>query len=222
MHVRDVMSTEVISVMPDTPLKTVARLLVEHRISGLPVVDAGGEVVGVVSEADFLVKERGQELDRHPWISMLVGDHDRARRDSDRVAAQTAREAMTRPALTVAADATLAEAARKMAQRRINRLPVVADGKLVGIVTRADIVKIYAQTDEELRDRVAHAIRAVDGLRLVSVVDGVVTLSGTLQSQALATTVRSLVEQVDGVMAVNDADVAWHPEREAMGSPRVG
>jgi CBS domain-containing protein len=99
-----------------------------------------------------------------------------------------------------------------MVQGSINRLPVVDDGRLVGIISRADIVRVFARTDEEIRDQVAFALRAVDGLMVADVRDGVVRLSGTVASEALALTIRSIVQQLDGVVAVDDQDLTWREQ----------
>ena len=150
MTVRDVMSHKVVSVGTRAPLPDVARLLVEHRISGLPVVDDDGAVVGVVSEADFLVKEQGPEaVHRGPFARFLAGSR-ASRRRLAKLAATTAGEAMTSPAVTIEPYRSISEAATRMASRGINRLPVVDGETLVGIVTRADLVRAYTRTDEEL------------------------------------------------------------------------
>jgi CBS domain-containing protein len=216
MKVRDVMTSTVFVVRPGTPLKQVAALLVEKRISGVPVVDEDGSVLGVVSEADFLSKEavgRSAPAQRS-WFEVLIGGRDLKRAELDRIAARSASEAMTEPAKTIGPDETLHRAAQLMVQGSINRLPVVDDGRLVGIISRADIVRVFARTDEEIRDLVAFALRAVDGLMVADVEDGVVRLSGTVASEPLALTIRSIVQQLDGVVAVDDRDLTWREQPE--------
>jgi CBS domain-containing protein len=210
MLVRDIMTTPVVTVRPETPLKEVARLLVEHRISGVPVVDDEGRVVGVVSEADFLAREAGEAKPARHSLWWFV--HPSGSRRSTRLQATVAGEAMTTPAVTIGPDRPLAEAAALMIHRNVNRLPVVKGGRLIGILTRADIVRAFARTDEELYDVVRDSVRAVDGLRVVAVRNGVVTLAGTVRHEALARTARSLVERIDGVVAVDDHELAWEPE----------
>lgn len=217
MKVRDMMTRGVLSVSPETPLKQVAALLVERRISGLPVVDASGRVVGVVSEADFLVKE-GAEREappRRPWIEIFASDRER-HADVERVAAKSAKEAMTSPPITIGPDEPLRRAARVMSRRAVNRLPVVEDDRLVGIITRADIVRVFARSDDELLGQASFALRAVDGLTVVGVRDGVVELSGTVQSEGLVKIIRSVVEHLDGVVAVDDRNVTWVREPQAV------
>jgi signal-transduction protein with cAMP-binding, CBS, and nucleotidyltransferase domain len=121
---------------------------------------------------------------------------------------------MTEPARTIGPDETLHRAAQLMVHGSINRLPVVDDGRLVGIISRADIVRVFARTDEEIRDQVAFALRAVDGLMVADVKDGVVRLSGTVASEPLALTIRSIVQQLDGVFAVDDRDLTWREQAE--------
>jgi predicted transcriptional regulator len=119
---------------------------------------------------------------------------------------------MTEPARTIGPDETLHRAAQLMVQGSINRLPVVDHGRLVGIISRADIVRVFAKSDEELKEQVAFALRAVDGLMVADVRDGVVRLSGTVASEALALTIRSIVQQLDGVVAVDDRDLTWREQ----------
>jgi len=195
MYVRDLMTTDVVTVRSDMPLKEVAKLLLERRISGVPVVDDDGALLGVVSEADFLRKEAGDPVQRRrPGLRWLV--HDR-HAEEDRLA------------ITIEADRPLSEAARRMTEGRIKRLAVVEDGRLVGILTRTDIVRAYARTDDELFTAVSDAIRAVDGLRLVSVDEGVAKLAGTVASASLARSIFDVVRGIDGIVAVDDRDVSW-------------
>jgi CBS domain-containing protein len=212
MKVRDAMTTDVASVSGETPLKEVAELLITRRISGVPVVDEQGALRGVVSEADFVTKEAGAEGDRRSWLHWLVGREPEHRRAV--LEARTAGEAMTTPAITIDADRPLSEAAHRMAQHQVNRLPVVEDGRLVGIVTRADVVRAYARTDADLERLAAAAIRAVDGVRVDDVREGVVAVSGTAPSQAVAATVRQMIQHIDGVVAIDDSQVTWIPTEE--------
>jgi CBS domain-containing protein len=210
MNVSDLMTTDVVVAHPETPLKEVARLLIEHRISGMPVVDQDDHVLGVVSEADLLVKEAGshEEMRRTP-LRWLLGRDRQQEAELQRINAVTAGAAMTTPAATIEADLPLSTAARRMTDDRINRLPVVRDGCLVGIISRADIVRAYARTDDDLFVAAQFAVRGVDGLRVVSVTDGVVTLAGTVSHSAVAATARTVVAEIDGMVGVDVRAVEW-------------
>jgi CBS domain-containing protein len=214
MTVRDVMTTSVISVPEGTPLKDVARTLIDNGISGVPVCDAGGRVVGVVSEADFLMKESGPgALPRRPF-ARLLGDSRSTRSWRSKLDATTATEAMTAPAITVSPRETIAAAARLMTDKGINRLVVVDDDERpVGIVSRADLVRAYVRSDEELaatiREDILLRILWLDPAGFtVKVRDGVATITGHVERRSTAEMVESSVRMVPGIARV-DADVAW-------------
>jgi CBS domain-containing protein len=214
MTVRDVMTTSVISVPEGTPLKDVARTLIDNGISGVPVCDGAGRVVGVVSEADFLMKESGPgALPRRP-LARLLGDSRATRSWRSKLDATTATEAMTAPAITVSPRETIAAAARLMTDRGINRLVVVDDeGRPVGIVSRADLVRAYVRSDEELaatiREDILLRILWLDPAGFtVKVRDGVATITGHVERRSTAEMVESSVRMVPGIARV-DADVAW-------------
>jgi len=154
------MTRDVITVSPETPLKEAAELLARHQVSGLPVVDEA-KVVGVVSEADIVARSTGSRESRS-----LIREFLTSRKHQPDVGATRAGEAMTSPPLTIAPQRPVAEAARVMIERKVNRLPVVGDSGLVGIVTRADLVRAYVRPDEELereiREDVAGRALAID------------------------------------------------------------
>ena len=211
MKVEDLMSREVVTVAPETPLKDVATLLVEQRISGVPVVDHDREVVGVVSEADILIKERGPRPRHGGLLGWLL---DGGVPDDERLAARTARGAMTRPAITVGARASVAEAARLMTENGIKRLPVVSSNDiLVGIVTRADLVRAFARSDEEIlreiREDVVRQTLWIEGAGPnVRVNRGDVTLAGELERRSEVELLERLVARVPGVVSVLSR-VSW-------------
>lgn len=205
MKIQEIMSTEVETVSPETSLKRVAEILSSRGISGVPVVDDQKIVLGVVSEADILFKERGPStragilswlLDSYRWQGHL------------KLEARTAREAMTSPAIVIDPQRPVADAAHVMLAKRVNRLPVVAGGKLVGIVTRADIVRAFARSDEsiaaEIREYVegrASWVRFPETIE-VAVADGVVRLDGTVDRTADAELVGAFAAGVPGVVDV--------------------
>lgn len=147
MRIEQVMRRPVATVTVETSLKEVAAILTSRRISGLPVCDADGRVVGVVSEADILRKEEGVAPAQGSLFDRLIGRSDRY---VEKMSARTAGEAMTSPAITIDAGQEVAEAARLMIEMGVNRLPVMKAGELVGIVTRADLVRAFNRSDEEI------------------------------------------------------------------------
>ncbi|MFF0204286.1 CBS domain-containing protein [Streptomyces sp. NPDC005017] len=202
--VNDVMTQTVVSVGREAPFKDVVGVMGQWRVSALPVVEGEGRVVGVVSEADLLPKEEFRDSDPARF--------DQLRRLSDlaKAGAVTAGELMTSPAVTVRADATLAQAARVMARHRVKRLPVVdAHGVLEGVVSRADLLKVFLRADEEIADEVrrevvSHLFPAPPEPVLVDVTDGVVTLTGRVRDTSLVPVAARLVRAVEGVV-----DVRW-------------
>jgi CBS domain-containing protein len=213
MQVRDLMSREVVTVGPEASLRDVARIMVDKGISGLPVVDAG-EVVGVISEADILYREGGEEPGSRFTGSLAWFEDSRPSGTAVKVRAQTVGEAMTSPAVTVAPWLPIAEAARLMLARGINRLPVVKDeDQLVGIVTRADLVRAFTRTDEEIAaeikgDLLERALWLDPGAVKVAVDGGHVTLKGTVPRKSDATVIDRLVERMPGVLSV-DSSLHW-------------
>ncbi len=213
MKVRDVMTHSVLSVRREAPLKEVALVLVDHRISGVPVVDVDGAVLGVVSEADLLMKEQGADAVRHRPLARFLGESRESRSQLAKLAAVTAGEAMTAPAVTIESGRRISEAAALMIARRVNRLPVVDDGRLVGIVTRADLVRAYVRSDDELartiREDVLLRILWLDpSVFTVVVKDGVASISGRVERRSTAEMVERAVSMVPGIMDVH-ADVTW-------------
>ena len=213
LKVRDVMARSVVTVDRATPLKDVAGLLVDRRISGVPVLDSDGSVVGVVSEADLLVKEQGPEAIRHRRMARIFGDSSESRAQLAKLAAVTAGEAMTAPAVTIESGRPISEAAALMTARKVNRLPVVDDGRLVGIVTRADLVRAYVRSDHELtetiREEVLLRILWLDPRSFtVTVTDGVASIRGHVQRKSTAEMIVPTVSMVPGIIDVR-ADVTW-------------
>lgn len=208
MRVSELMTREVVTVHPEMPLREAAALLADRRISGAPVVDETGRVVGVLSEADIVAKAGGPKRGHRVLGWLLESDLDL----EDKIAARTVGEAMSTPPITIQPQQRVHEAARLMASESINRLPVVSDeGKLVGIVTRADVVRAFARSDAEIAREIEEEIlrRTLwlePGSVTVSVADGVVTLQGQVESEADAELLPVFVSRVPGVVEVR-ADV---------------
>jgi CBS domain-containing protein len=210
-RVEDVMTTEVIAVDPSTSFKELVNLLAAYRVSALPVVDAERRPVGIVSEGDLLLKEALP-------AGVGVGGAEEAKA-SGRVAA----DLMTTPVVSVGPLAGLAEAARLARAHGVKRLPVVdADGRLVGIVSRGDLLKVFLRGDAQIRTEIVRDVLcgtlAIDPSRLVvEVRDGIVTLGGTVEWRAAVPLVVRLAGAVDGVVCVEDR-LGWEDDA-APGGP---
>jgi CBS-domain-containing membrane protein len=202
--VSDVMTTEVVTVGVGTGYKEIADLLVARAISAVPVIDSERRVLGIVSEADLLAKLYHADGHRgHPLLSR------RGRSDAAKAAGDTAGELMTSPAATIGEGATVSRAARLMEAARVKRLPVVdADGRLVGVVSRRDLVRLYARPDHAIGDGVRDVLRAlwIDLTRIeVGVRDGLVTLTGTVDRRSTVAIAVRFTQAVPGVVDVVNA-----------------
>ncbi|MCI3278247.1 CBS domain-containing protein [Streptomyces cylindrosporus] len=192
--VSDVMTHTVVAVGSEAPFKEIVELLDQWKVSALPVLAGEGRVVGVVSEADLLAKEEFRDTD----------EGDPAERK--KAGAVTAGELMSAPAVTVHADASLAEAARIMARRHVKRLPVVDTvGLLQGVVSRSDLLKVFLRDDEEIAGEIRHSVLGqlpVTTPLTVSVEEGVVTLGGSLPDRMLVPVVARAIRAVEGVVDI--------------------
>lgn len=209
MNVSELMKTDVVTAAPEQSLKDVAHTLVEHGISGMPVCEEEWRVVGVISEGDILYKEGGRIERRHGPLARLIEGS--ASTMMTKAQARTVREAMTTPAITIAPSRPAAAAARLMVEKGVNRLPVVTrDGRLVGIVTRADLVRAFARSDEEIaaeiREDVLKRLLWVEPQTItVAVRDGEVELTGELATSTDAEILAKLVEKIPGVLSVRSS-----------------
>jgi CBS domain-containing protein len=194
MKIKDLMTSDVITVSPEASLKDVAGLLAEYRISGLPVVDEAGTVAGVISEADILSKEIGKKQD-----ALIV------------------EEAMTTPARTIGPERTAADAAKRMLDEKVNRFPVVdGDGRLLGIVTRADLVRAFVRSDEAIATEIREDVilktlwiapEALD----ISVREGAVRIGGSVESKSDAKLIEAFARRVPGTVSV-ESNLTWLEE----------
>jgi CBS domain-containing protein len=208
------MTEKVLTIGPEAPVKDVAKILIANGISGLPVCDIEGRVLGVVSEGDILYKEHDPREGRIGGPLGWIVDGAPNNASFVKAKALTARKAMTSPAITIAPYESAADAAQIMCERRVNRLPVVKDGVLVGIVTRADLVRAFTRTDteleRELKEDVLERTLWIDaGTVEVAVQDGVAALSGRLNTRTDVELLNRLVARVPGIVAVESA-VGWN------------
>jgi CBS domain-containing protein len=204
MKVSDIMTTNVFTVPVDMPLKQVATRMLEYGISGLPVVDEEQSVVGVLSETDILFKERTAPK-RDGLVDWLM--HYGEDPPAAKLNARTAGQAMTSPAVTITPRRSVADAAELMLEVGIDRLPVVDAGQLVGIVTRADLVRAFTRGDEEIeleirRDVLLAKLWLEPGEVKVQVKDGYVTLEGRIDDEGVAEQILNCTQRVPGVVSV--------------------
>jgi CBS domain-containing protein len=211
MRIQDIMTRDVVTVRPDATLKEAARLLVCRRISGMPVVDDGGQLVGVLSEGDLLFKQRG-EPGRDGVLAWLVHRGNGA--EHAKLDARLVEEAMTSPAITIDAGWSLTAAAERMLRDGVNRLPVVRGDRLVGIVTRADIVRAFARSDAEIEQDIREQLNLYRALwngssRLdARVAGGAIVLTGSLRLRSEAEILPKVVAKVPGVVEVA-SELTW-------------
>jgi CBS domain-containing protein len=201
MKVHQIMTPDPITVGPTTSLQDAAAVLVERGISGLPVVD-GGQLVGVFSERDLMFKQKGRP-EVSPWLAWLTSPI--AAADRPKLEAKSVGAAMTSPAITVEPWESVATAASRMLDCGVSRLPVVKGGELVGIVTRADLVRAFVRTDAEIAQEIKEEVvgralwlddRTVD----VTVENGEVTVTGEVPFDREV--MERLVARVPGVVSV--------------------
>jgi CBS domain-containing protein len=224
MNAGEVMSRNPITVPAATGLAEALRLMLEHGVSGLPVVDDKAGLVGILTEGDLLRRaEIGTEEKRSRWIELLTMPG-RLAGDYVRTHARHVGEVMTREVVSVAEDTPLAEVVRLMERHRIKRVPVVRDGALVGIVSRADLLRALARLldeapagpagDEAIRRDVLAELEkapwAPRGLG-VTVADGVVALDGVILDEKTRAALRVAAENVPGVKGVVDRLVWVEP-----------
>ena len=222
MNVAEIMSRNPLRVSPQTTIIDAAQLMLRHRISGLPVTDEDGAMLGIVTEGDLLRRaEIGTERRRARWLAFLLGPG-RLAEDYVDANARKVGELMTSDLATVSPADNLAEVVRLMEKRHVKRVPVVADGKLVGIVSRADLVRALLDkltrntlpqgpdivSDQAISDRIREILnREPWGPRFsvdVIVEDGTVELHGTVTDERERAAVTVAAENVPGVKAVHD------------------
>ncbi len=215
--VADVMTARVHVASPSTPFKMLVRLIEENRISAVPIVDAQGSPIGIVSESDLLLKEN---VDPISPLDLL-----RQRKQREKADGVVAADLMTSPVVTVSTDMPIAQAARVMRERNVRRL-VVVDTRLriAGIVSRSDLLKVFLRTDEDLRDEVLHKLlpavvpTEASGID-VDVESNVITLTGRVDRRTDVEILYRLARDVDGVVnVVNRLSFRWDDVKRHAGA----
>jgi CBS domain-containing protein len=209
MHslVKDLMTAQVVTVGPATPFKEIAALLADHGVSAVPVVDDDRRVLGIVSEADLLLKEEFPEPDRD--IPLFWAK--RRRLERQKAAATTARDLMSSAVVvSISPEATVAEAARRMHAAGVKRLPVIDEGgRLVGIVSRGDLLRVFNRPDQAIRREIIDDVIVGEFMMnpnrfFIHVDDGVVVLQGRVERHSLLPYVLRAVHGVEGVVRVEN------------------
>jgi CBS domain-containing protein len=222
MQVKDIMSTHVVDVQPETPIWQAIQLMQAQKVSGLPVVDRGGRLLGILSEGDLLRRvELGTIGRSRPWFAALLQPGGSAEAYTTAYA-RTVGDVMSHPPVTIAPEATLEHAVSLMERHKVKRLPVLDGGRLIGILSRADflraLVPVLAPAYEEPATsdgEIAATIRsemgaqgwAEDAIVSVRVIGGHVVLLGSVGTEAQRTALRVLAENVNGVRSVSVDDV---------------
>jgi CBS domain-containing protein len=225
MNAADIMTRDIITVARDAPVAAAIRLMLDNHISGLPVLDDKGYVVGILTEGDLLHRgETGTERHRPRWLELLMGPG-RMAGEYVKTHGRRVAEIMTRDLATVTEDTPLDEVVQLMERRRIKRVPVLQGASLVGIVSRADLLRAVAEAlekgtaqpagDDEIRDRIFAELGKVawvprDGLE-ITVSDGVVELNGVILDENERDALRVVAENAPGVKSVRDRLVWVEP-----------
>ena len=218
MLAKDIMTTNVVTITPDVSVEEIATLLLARRISGVPVIGAEGALVGLVSEGDLIRREGEPERHRSWWLNLFAGPQEQAR-DYIKSHGRRAEEVMTREVITVGEETPVGEIARLLEKRRIKRVPVVRDGRIVGIVSRANLLRGLASHKDRLgitpspderaiREEVLALVKRegwiTHGSLNVMVAGSVVELWGWVDSEDERKALLIAVEAIAGVRAVND------------------
>ena len=221
MKIGDLMTTDVITVGPETPLKEAARRMIEAGISGLPVTTEDARLIGIITEADFVESESYRRTPRRAGLLRWF-THDHVMPAND----LTVGDIMTSDVMTLPPEADHTEAARLMHREGVKRIPIVDDyGDLAGVLSRADLLRVFARPDAEILQEVnEHLLRKIlwiDPRRVdVSIDEGNIVLQGHLEVRSDAELLVELVSQLDGVVTVKDA-LTWETDntRVNMTSP---
>jgi CBS-domain-containing membrane protein len=213
----DVMTTGVVTVRPETSIHEIARLLCDHHISGVPVIEDDEQLLGIVSEGDLIGHAQLVGEHRRSWWQIFLNDPTVLAQHYAKSHARTASDVMTKDVVTVLETTSVADTARALEQHRIKRVPVLRDGRLVGIVTRSNLLQVLATADVSkpmnvadriIRERLNEELEDQPWAYLLSknivVENGVVHLFGIVQSNEERHAIRLAAENQAGVKAVED------------------
>jgi CBS domain-containing protein len=220
MKARDLMSTKVVTVSPDTPVREIAALMVEKHISGVPVVDKDDSLVGMISEGDLLRRpELGTEKHhRRRWLSFFIDAQEDAQ-EFTKTHAMRAEDVMTKSVSYVGENTSLGDVVSKMEKENVKRLPVLTDGRMVGIVSRVDLLRMLAtrqaeplpappENDAAIRATINDVLKNEDWAQsaMINVIvsDGVVHLWGVIDSKEQRQALRVAAENIPGVKEVEE------------------
>lgn len=217
MQAADIMTRDVITVAPDDSVRDAVLMLLKNRISAMPVLDDQGRLVGVISEGDLLHRVEIGTDERRPWWRELFTGNERLARDYIRAHGRKVSDIMTSPAIFATPDTELIEIASLMERNGIKRLPVMKDGRLAGLVSRADLLRAFAErsgiaatqavADEQIRTRLNAELRSLrwlsPGKFNVAVDHGVVDLWAAVDSEAERQALVVAAETVPGVTGIN-------------------
>lgn len=217
MKARDIMVSPVVTVKPDSTVKDVAKLLLERRISAAPVVDDQGKLVGMISEGDLIHRAEIGTQERPSWWLLLVAEDSALASDYIKSHSRSVADLMTRNVITAGPDTPVSEIARLLEKNAIKRVPIVQDGRVVGIVSRANLLQAIATSgdkletpvsDQDIREQLLAHLKAQPwahtGLLNATVSAGVVDLWGITSSETERKAVKVAAETMPGVKTVND------------------
>jgi len=220
LTVKDIMTAEPVTVRPDLPFKAVVDLLIDREIGGLPVVDEGGVLVGIVTESDLITKPAYR--DKRRGLASLFGALRKGRRPAwlNKAEGLTAGEIMSDRVLTAAPSEDLEPVARRLVEHRVGRLPVLDDGRLVAIVSRRDLLRPFHRTDDEIAAGIEKALGDPVAFEYghqvtFSIHDGIVTLTGTMTFPHDIETLQWIVGGVPGVVEIYNQATADRPESKS-------
>ncbi len=219
---REIMSSPVITVSPDTPFRNIVAMMLQHGISGLPVVDEDGRLLGIVTEADLLLKE--EEPHAQPALIPWHGSSLRLERILDRhrkFEGMMAGDLMTENVVTATEETSAHQLAHLMLAREINRIPILHDGRIVGIVTRADILKLFTRGDQALLEAVREVLVRdlwIDPKGLsISCLNGIVAVAGEVDRRTDRDLLFRWIKSIDGVVGVNVDQLEFRIDDLALG-----